>query len=158
MTTLPGSLQERFTARPPAEHDIPQIIELVMALDMMHYGVADEYAPDDIQDDWSHLNRLTDAWAITSSDGRLAAYATLTDRGYGHLVADGYVHPNFQGLGIGTALVRLMEARARELVDLAPAGSPGGAGKLSSAIRRHCTKHPGRRRLLARASLLANGY
>jgi mycothiol synthase len=118
MTTLPGSLQQRFTARPPAEHDIPEIIELVMALDTMHYGVADEYAPDDIRDDWSHLNLLTDAWAITSSDGRLAAYATLTDRGYGHLVADGYVHPNFQGLGIGTELVRLMEARARELVDL----------------------------------------
>jgi mycothiol synthase len=123
MTTLPGSLQQRFPARPPAEHDIPEIIALVMALDMMHYGVADEYAPDDILDDWSHLNLLTDAWAITSADGRLAAYATLTDRGYGCIVADGYVHPDFQGLGIGTELVSLMGARARELVDLAPQGA-----------------------------------
>jgi GNAT superfamily N-acetyltransferase len=38
------------------------------------------------------------------------------------MVADGYVHPDFQGLGIGTELVRLMETRARELVDLAPQG------------------------------------
>jgi GNAT superfamily N-acetyltransferase len=122
MTTLPVSLQKRFTVCPPAEQDIPQIIELVIALDMMHYGVADEYAPDDIRDDWSRLDLLTDAWAITSSDRRLAAYATVTDRGYGCIVADGYVHPDFQGLGIGTELVRLMETRAREKVDLAPEG------------------------------------
>ncbi len=117
---MPTALEQRFTVRPPVDEDIRAIIELVMALYLLHYGVADEYAPDDIRDDWSHLNRETDAWAVVAPDGQLAAYATVTDHGFGRIEADGYVHPNFQGQGIGTELVRLMETRARDFIPSAP--------------------------------------
>ncbi len=123
MPLLPVQLAGRFTVRPPRHDDIPAIIELVMAMDLKHYGVADKYSPDDILQDWSGLDLQTDAWTVVTTDGRLAAYATITDEGSGHFTADGYVHPEFTGQGIGSQLVQLMEARAYELVPHAPAGA-----------------------------------
>jgi mycothiol synthase len=120
MATIRTKLPQHFTTRAPVESDITAIIELVMALDLKHYGVSDEYSPDDIRDDWSHLNPQTDAWAILASTGRLAAYGTVTDQGYGHITADGYVHPEFAGQGLGTELVHLLETRGRDLVHRAP--------------------------------------
>jgi mycothiol synthase len=87
---------------------------------LKHYGVADEYSREDIRDDWSRLDPRTDAWVAIASTGQLAAYGTLTDRGSGHITADGYVHPEFTGQGLGTELVNLLETRARELVHRAP--------------------------------------
>jgi GNAT superfamily N-acetyltransferase len=39
---------------------------------------------------------------------------------HARLFGDGYVHPDYRGRGIGTALARWSEGRARELVDAAP--------------------------------------
>jgi mycothiol synthase len=123
MPTTAIQFTKRFTVRPPLEEDIPDIIELIMALDLIHYGVSDKYSPDDIHQDWSRLDPRTDAWSIIASNGRLAAYGTVTDEGSGHMTADGYVHPEFIGQGIGTYLVGLMEARAYDLVASAPEGA-----------------------------------
>jgi GNAT superfamily N-acetyltransferase len=126
VTSMPStsiSFTERFTVRPPMEEDISAIIELIMALDLTHYGVSDKYSADDIREDWSRLDPRTDAWSIIASNGRLAAYGTVTDEGSGHMTADGYVHPEFTGQGVGTYLVGLMEARARDLVASAPDGA-----------------------------------
>jgi mycothiol synthase len=126
VTSMPSTstpFTERFTVRPPVEEDIPAIIELIMALDLIHYGVSDKYSPEDMHEDWSRLDPRTDAWSIIASNGRLAAYGTLTDEGSGHMTADGYVHPEFTGQGIGTYLVELMEARACDLVASAPEGA-----------------------------------
>ena len=43
-------------------------------------------------------------------------------QGHYSLRADGYVHPSFKGLGIGTSLLRAIEVRAREEMKLAEAG------------------------------------
>src|SRR5262249_53104447 len=62
------------------------------------------------------------AWVFLAVDGRIAAYGEVTDHGYGQIWADGYVHPDCTGRGLGTALVRLTEARAHDLVASAPEG------------------------------------
>ena len=92
MPSLSIELSERFTIRPPASEDIPAIIELMMALDLKHYGVADHYSPEDILEGWKHLDLTRDAWAFIAPDGRLAAYGDVSDEGSGRLRADGYVH------------------------------------------------------------------
>src|SRR5579883_2163744 len=153
---MPTALEQRFTVRPPVDEDIRAIIELVMALDLLHYGVADEYAPDDIRDDWSHLNRETDAWAVVAPDGQLAAYATVTDHGFGRIEADGYVHPNFQGQGIGTELVRLMETRAR-LHSQRAGTRPRRSYQLRVAVGYPSATHHGGRGFWAGARFLAHG-
>lgn len=112
-----------FRVRPPTRDDAPAIIEVMAACDRKHYGVADSYAPEDIFADWSRLTVESDAWVVTTrQNDRIVGYATLADHGHGRIDADGYVHPDAQGQGIGTMLVRLTEARARELAANAPAG------------------------------------
>jgi mycothiol synthase len=120
MATMKTKLPLHYSIRAPVESDIPAIIELIIALDLKHYGVADEYSSDDIQDDWSRLDPRTDAWVVLAPTGQLAAYGTVTDQGSGHITADGYVHPKFAGQGIGTELVNLLEMRAQEIVHRAP--------------------------------------
>lgn len=111
---------EGYTLRPPTPDDIPEIIALIAALDTSFYGEADLYTAEDIEEGWKRLTRETDTWVAVASDGALAAYADVTDNGFGRLNADGYVHPAHRGHGLGTMVVRMTEQRARELTPNAP--------------------------------------
>lgn len=123
MTTATYTLPVGFTVRAPREDDLPTICALLAAFDIAYMGFADAYEPADIREEWERLDLTADTWVIEGLDGRMAGYGTLTDEGSGRLGADGYVHPNYWGRGVGTALVRLMDTRAAALVDRAPAGA-----------------------------------
>lgn len=117
-------LPEEYTLRHARDQDIPAIIALLAATDS---ALGQEKpmveTPDDIRRDWQGLDMERDTWAITARDGALAAYATLSDEGEGLFTADGYVSPNHWRRGLGTALLRLTEARARERMNDAPTGA-----------------------------------
>jgi mycothiol synthase len=78
--------------------------------------------PDELKHEWEtpgfHLEQ--DAYLVEAADGRIAGYEEINNR-YAHAIlhTDGYVHPDFKGKGIGTALLRVVEQRAREEMDLA---------------------------------------
>lgn len=146
MATASRTTSSTFCVRPPTREDAPAIVAVMAACDTAQYGVADPYAPDDIFDDWKHLTLDTDAWVVTTPEGRVAGYATVTDWGYGRIEADGYVHPDMQGQGIGTLLVRLTESRARQLIANAPAGARvilNNAVILSDDAARHLLESEG---------------
>jgi mycothiol synthase len=63
-----------------------------------------------------------DTWCVLAPDGSLAAYAELANQGPGNLSANSSVHPAHRGKGIGSVIVRLLEARGRELTPEAPEG------------------------------------
>ncbi|MCB0120436.1 MAG: GNAT family N-acetyltransferase [Anaerolineales bacterium] len=66
------------------------------------------------------FNPLTDAFVVETSDGRIVGYEDLyNEKDYVDWNADGYVHPDFKGLGIGTTLLACVEERACELMKLA---------------------------------------
>lgn len=104
-----------LTLRPPSETDIHGILALIAAADVATTGEADPWSEDDVRGDWIGLDPEHDAWVIEAPGGMLVGYALVGDRGYGHIHSAGYVHPAYMGQGIGTALLGLIEARAREL-------------------------------------------
>lgn len=110
-----------YRVRNPTEADIPAILNVLEAFDTAEAGEADAYEPEDILLDWEHLDREKDAWVILAPDGSFAGYGTLTLlEETGRIEGDGYVHPAHFERGIGTTLLELMEARAKEIVPTLP--------------------------------------
>jgi ribosomal protein S18 acetylase RimI-like enzyme len=112
-----------YTVRPPTEADIPAILGLIRDFDIAEGGPPDPWTPQTILGDWADVNIATDAWLILAPDGRLAGYAIVLDDDGGRLFADGYVHPNQQGRGIGSTIIDLTEERAAALVATQPEGA-----------------------------------
>jgi mycothiol synthase len=117
------TLPEEYSVRHARDQDAQDILSLIAACDHS-FGIASGgYTEADIHDGWANLDIERDTWSVIASDGSLAAYGEVTDQGSGKLIADGYVHPDHRGRGLGAAIVRLMETRARELVGNAPDGA-----------------------------------
>ena len=108
---LPG-----YTIGHPTQTDIPAIIEVIRAFDIAETGEADIYDPDELLRNWEELDPTQDAWLVYAPDGTVCGYATLTVENDGRIAADGYVHPGYYNHGIGTTIIALTEARAREIV------------------------------------------
>jgi mycothiol synthase len=101
--------------RPPAESDFDDTLALLQASDTALLGESD-WTAQELREEWEEADLDRNAWLV-ELDGRLAGYVLLVDRGGGRLNADGYVHPELRGLGVGSELLRLSEERARELAD-----------------------------------------
>jgi mycothiol synthase len=78
--------------------------------------------PEELKHEWETpgFDLERDAFIVETRDGRVAGYEEFSNE-YAHakLRTDGYVHPDFTGHGIGTALLRFVETRAREEIALA---------------------------------------
>ena len=82
--------------------------------------------PEDLTNEWEYegFNPEQDAFLVETSDGRLGGYAALFDISeHCELSGDIYIHPKFKGIGVETALLRALESRAGEHVQLAAPGS-----------------------------------
>lgn len=117
---LPASLGLRV--RRPGEEDAPAIHRLVSAVDTHDLGAVD-VSVDDIRDEMGDVDLERDAWlVIDDGASEPIAFGSVTNRG--NVVHRAYlvVHPSWRRRGIGTALARALEGRAREQVVQAPDG------------------------------------
>ena len=122
------TLPEEYTIRHARDQDAQDFVRLIEACDQSFGIESGGFTEVDVREGWSDLDMEQDTWCVISPDGALAAYGEVSDRGSGKLVADGYVHPAHRGKGLGTAIVRLMEARARELAPNTPGGAEVSLG------------------------------
>jgi len=86
------------------------VLALLRATDAAVAGDSD-WTLTDLRAEWAQLDLSRDAWLV-ELEGRLAGYASLQARG-GRLGSEGYVHPEQHLRGVGSELLRLVEARAR---------------------------------------------
>jgi mycothiol synthase len=114
------TLSPGYTIRPARPDDAGAIHDLTAACDLADFGEAEGYSVEELHDEWGGLDMDRDTWVVEAPDGETAGYAYLRDRRHVRLDVEGYVHPGHQGKGIGRALVRASEGRAREQVPLAP--------------------------------------
>ncbi len=78
--------------------------------------------PEELKHEWQNdgFNLETDAFLVETKDGRVVGYEEFgNEKDHYQLHADGYVHPGFKGLGVGTSLLRAVEVRACEDMKLA---------------------------------------
>ena len=78
--------------------------------------------PEELKIEWQSpgFNLETDALLVETKDGRVIGFEELYNaHAHAALQADGYFHPEFKAYGVGTALLRAIEERARKEIDLA---------------------------------------
>jgi mycothiol synthase len=112
-----------YTLRRPCPDEVAAVHALIVAVEVAEFGEAGGYALSDLEAEWRANDPAQDAWVAVAGDGALAAYVLSHGRHHVRVDAEGYVHPDHVGRGLGTALVRLSAARAREHLPLAPEGA-----------------------------------
>ena len=107
------SLPTGHTLRPPRRDEVDSAHAVFTAAERSAAG-SSLTLPSDIEHEWSMpgFDRDRDAWVVEAPDGRLAAVAWLN---FGHLAIEVAVGPEARGQGIGTALLPVLEERAREV-------------------------------------------
>jgi GNAT superfamily N-acetyltransferase len=104
---------------PDPERDFDEVLALVQACDRAVYGDSD-WTAEELREEWEGLDVERDAW-VAVVGGRIAGAMHRYDLRGGRVLADGYVHPEFTGRGVGTRLLEAVERRARELAAEVPA-------------------------------------
>ena len=104
----------------PTWDDLPAALAVLQAADEALLGES-EWTEAGLREEWQEFDLDEDVWLVELG-ARLAGVASLTDRGGGRFVADGYVHPELRGRGVGSLLIRLTEARAYALGTSVEAG------------------------------------
>jgi mycothiol synthase len=80
---------------------------------------------DELKHEWERpgFDLERDAFLVEAAEGQIVGYEEFFDEyENAKLRTDGYVHPDFRGRGIGTALLRIIEERARDEMALAEKG------------------------------------
>jgi mycothiol synthase len=98
-------------ARRPTWDDLPAVLEVARRADTAVIGESD-WTEQEMRAGWQVLDLERDAW-VFEVDGFVRGFAHFENR-HGRLISDGYVHPEFRGHGIGSEILELTEARARE--------------------------------------------
>jgi mycothiol synthase len=116
------SFDAPFALRSAQWTDLESVAQLILDVCTSDGDPTVAVTPEELKSQWESpgFNLESDAWVVTTVDGRVVGYEEFVNR-YAHasLNGDGYVHPDFMGNGIATALLRALEGRARQEIELA---------------------------------------
>lgn len=121
---MSSSLPDGYTIRPATPEDASAVAELMNAAEGEE---TDELSSvDDVLHLWRGLYLAADTRLVVSADGEIAGAIATIGGDVERASIDAYVHPEHMGRGIGTALLELAEARARELL--------AGSGRVENTV------------------------
>lgn len=116
-----------FTIRPASLRDLDSIVTMCNAAAEDLIGVDDKIKAHDIQREWGlpGFNLETDTRVVIAPDGNLVGYYEVWDINKPNVNVHcwGRVHPDYTGMGAGSALLAWAESRARQVVPEAPTGA-----------------------------------
>jgi mycothiol synthase len=115
-------LDSDLNLRPAQWADVKPVAQLILDVCTADGDPTVAVTPEELEREWKspgfELER--NAWVVETADWRIVGYEEFNDfHAHASLMGDGYVHPEYQGRGIGTAMLRALEARAHEEVQLA---------------------------------------
>jgi mycothiol synthase len=102
--------------------DLNAVTQLIYDVCEADGDVTVAVTPEELKLEWQTpgFNIETDGLVAVTKDGRIVGYEEfVNEHEHTKLRTDGYVHPNFKGLGIGTLLLRAIEMRAQQEIALA---------------------------------------
>lgn len=115
-------LDPSLTLRSANWTDVNAVAELTYDVAQLEGDVSFVMTAEELANAWHDEGFLVerDVFVVETRDGRVVGSAEFYNEG-GHckLKADGCVHPEFRGLGVGTSLLEKMEERARTEMELA---------------------------------------
>lgn len=114
-----GSLPEGYTVRHPTRADAPEVAALIATSERAN-GDEATTTTEELLNDWEDIDLDEEAVLLLAPDGRFAAYADVLNRRNVQVSVYGYVHPDFQGQGLGAHLVQWGESWTRDRIDRAP--------------------------------------
>ena len=107
-------LSEGLTVRGARMEDVKPVAQLILDVCTADGDPTVAMTPEDQEREWKSpgYELEKNAWVVETADGRIVGYEEFNNL-YAHaaLMGDGYVHPEYKGRGIGTTMLRLLEAR-----------------------------------------------
>ncbi len=111
------NLKPGLTLRNATMDDLEAVVKLVYDVCVDSGDASNAYSVEELREVWEDPNLIleTDTWVVTTDNGHVVGYEEFYNGdAHAYLLGDGYVHPDFMGQGIGTAMLRALDKRAEE--------------------------------------------
>jgi mycothiol synthase len=122
MNAIKTPLDSTLNLRPVTWADLHAVAKLIYEVTEADGDITVAVTPEELEHEWhtEGFNPETDAFLVETQDGRVVGFQDFYNvKNHAHLTIDGYVHPDFKGMGIDRALMERAEARALEEMKLA---------------------------------------
>lgn len=122
LETTQNFLKPGLRIRPAQWSDLQPVTQLIYEVCEADGDTTVAVTAEELKHEWLEpgFNLETDAYLVETDAGRIVGFEEFNNRtDHAWLETDGYVHPEFKGLGIGTTLLRASETRARTEMELA---------------------------------------
>ena len=105
-----------FTLRAATWKDLDAVADLIRAVCEADGDPDDAIPSSELKSEWeANFELETDVRVVTDPSGKVVGYEEFFCRpGHASYQGDSYVHPQFEDRGIGTALLRALDERARQ--------------------------------------------